>query len=95
MKARRESAASGQRRRFLRIGLLASGGLALLAVSGCSYMDKVMHRTGHGDTRVQLSWEDGELFLDRREIREYTCGDEYLLKCDRAGSKYSCHCVFR
>ena len=65
----------------------------LLTLGGCSYLETMTSRAAAPDDRVQLGWQDGPLFLRRWEIPDYTCIDDLMLQCARAGPTYLCQCV--
>ena len=67
----------------------------LVALGGCSFLDTVTTRTGAADNRIQVSWQDGTLSLDRGELENYTCIDHLPLQCESVAGKSLCRCPRR
>ena len=95
MKRMREGGPGG-RRRSKPIRLVGSClATVFLALGGCSYLETIAQRTAAPDDRIQLGPGDDAPFLRRHEIQGYTCVEQLLLQCERAGTKFSCRCVSR
>jgi hypothetical protein len=72
---------------------LTIGGSAIMAASlgGCSYFETL---SPPADNRIQLVPADGEIYLGRREARNYTCAGHLILHChDRSPTDLACGCV--
>ena len=68
---------------------------SLVTLAGCSFLDTVTVRTAPPDYRVPLQWQDGTLYLNRGDLKDYRCLDDLPLQCESVGGKSLCHCPRR
>jgi hypothetical protein len=66
----------------------------VVGLTGCSYLETQLARTAPPDDRIELGWQERRL-LSAREIRGYTCPDDYFLQCEGGATSYSCTCALR
>lgn len=87
-RTRRGALSGGCRARGLTIG-----GCAIMAalLGGCSYFEML---NPPANSRIQLAPTDGEVYLRRREARNYTCEGNLILHChDWGPNDLACGCV--
>ena len=73
---------------FVRKGSACVMLVALLG--GCTHFESLNTTP---DDRIQLTRSSGEIRLDRREARNFTCAGDHILYCRDWGQKLACGCA--